>query len=129
MTLYAASPSMIGSSAGCQSAAACFRFDCLRTLVYMSRAALTSVDSQSVDPFHNPAYFSGPSSPSRTFSSRCSWVHSGPIVSGVTPAALSLGACSRNSLQVLGGPEMPAFSRTLGLYQSTLDRWMFTGTE
>src|SRR4029453_16722394 len=65
----------------------------------------------------------------RTFSSRCSWVHSGPIVSGVTPAALSLGACSRNSLQVLGGPEMPAFSRTLGLYQSTLDRWMLTGTE
>src|ERR1043165_6161487 len=71
-------------------------------------AEVTAADFQSVLPFHSPVYLSGPSSPSSTVSSRCFWVHAGPIASAVLPLALIVAAWVMNSFQVLGGPAMPS---------------------
>src|SRR5262249_56532098 len=103
--------------------------DAASTLLKVSSAAVTSADFQSVLPFHSPVYFSGPSSPSSTFSSRCFCVHAGLIASAVLPLPLIVAAWVRNSFQVLGGPAMPSACSVLGVYQIRFERWMLTGTE
>src|ERR1041384_6985558 len=120
---------MTRSAAGCQSAADDLISDTASTLLNVPNAGVTSADFQSVLPFHSPVYLSGPSSPSSTVSSRCFWVHAGPIASAVLPLALIVWAWVRNSFQVFGGPAMPSAFRVLGVNQIRLARWMLTGTE
>src|SRR5215475_3264454 len=120
---------MTRSAAGCQSAAADLMSEAASTSLNVLSAAVTSAPFQSVEPFHSPVYFSGPSSPSSTVSSRCFWVHAGPIASAVLPLALIVLAWVRNSFQLLGGPARPRSLRVLGTNQIRLARWMLTGTE
>src|SRR2546423_1588535 len=129
MMLYATTPLIPLSMAGCQPRAAEARSDTASTFVNVSNAAVTGDDFQSVRPFHSPVYPSGPSSPRSTFSNRCFCVQVGPIDSAVMCLALRTPAWARNSFHVVGGPPIPASWSTFGLYHIRFERWRFTGTE
>src|SRR5690606_27798162 len=127
MTLKAASPSATCFAAGCQSSCGVPAYDMI--VLKFSSALVMSEDDQSALAVHSALYRSVPSVPSSTLSSRWTWVHWEPIDSGIFPVCLTFSSAPMNSSIVFGGPETPASFSTPGLYQSTFDRWMLTGTE
>ena len=86
--------------------------------------------SHGVSPVHSPRYRSGPMVPRSTLSRRCTaaQIPLSPSASGrdarAGTAARRRPSARRGSWAASGEPRR----RCLLLYQSTLERWMFTGT-
>src|SRR4051794_3040240 len=130
MTLNAALPSVTSLAASCHVREAASEFVYfVSSVLKRSIAVVTPALFQSPPFVHSFAQPLGPSVEIRIVSNRCFWVHCSASESGMTPAAFALSRSATNSSHVFGGPAMPAFCRTDGLYQRMLARWMFTGTE
>src|SRR5215211_6740394 len=129
MTLNAALPSATSFPASCHVRFAASGFVYPSSVLKRLSAVVTFAVFQFAPLCHSAFQPAGPSTPIMTVSHRCSAVHCSPMESGITPAAFALFSAAMNALHVVGTFVMPAFFRTDGLYQRTLARWMFTGTE
>src|SRR5690606_30372329 len=128
MTLKAASPLATISVACCQDSEAASALVYCRLCPKRSHTATASGAVNGSSPVQSCCHFSGPSTASATFSHRCVAVQFSPKDSGMTPFACKVGAMARNSSHVRG-TLTPQRSRFSGTYQSTLERWMLTGTD